>query len=80
MIKTENPLKMALNAKQSHFCIFDSHKIKNKKNKSRLNRLKIENKRYFILVKIKLFENQKFSDYKKIARKICIFQKKIVTL
>ena len=56
---------MALNAKQGHFCVFDKPKIKHKKNKSRLNRLKIENKRYFILVKIKLFENQKFSNCKK---------------
>lgn len=47
------------------FVFFYSHQIKNKKNKSRLNRLKIENKRCFILLKVKLFENQKFSDYKK---------------
>ena len=67
---------MALNAKQGHFCVFDRLKIKNKKNKSRLNRLKIENRSYFVFLKIKLFENQKFSYRKKQLVKFAYSRKK----
>ena len=67
---------MALNAKQGHFCVFCSRKIKNMKNKSRLNRLKIKNRRCFVFVRIKLFENQKFSYDKKQLIKFVYFRKK----
>lgn len=43
----------------------------------RLNRLKIEIRGYLFLIKIKLFENQKFINGKKYNGKFAYFKKKL---
>ena len=64
---------MALNAKQSHFLFFAHFIFNFKKNKMRLNRVKIEFKHILFYRKIKQFENQKFSKFKKSKLKFAYF-------